>query len=295
MQISGIIPPIVTPLLPNEDLDLPRLRSLIDTHIELGMHGIFVLGTTGECYALSESEKQEVMATAVQHVAGRVPVFAGTGVETTREAIRLTQIAYREGVNGVSVITPYYIAPSQAELIDYYRRVAESVSMPVLLYSNPAMSGGVKLDVDTVAKLAEVPNIVGIKDSSGDLQHLIELVKATPNGFAVLQGRDTLIYAALMMGAAGAVPGCSNVAPELALAIYRAFASGDLEGAKTAQAKFSPIRLALAMFTAPGGVKAAMNALGMHVGPSRGPIAPPTPEKVARMQQVLRQIGLLVD
>src|SRR5215469_16968733 len=201
MKIQGIIPPVATPMQANEDLDLPRLKWFIDHLIASGVHGIFVLGTNSEFYALDEREKQEVIATAVAHVNRRVPVFAGTGAETTREAVRLTRMAEREGVDGVSVITPYFINPTQQEIFDHYRRIAENTALPVVLYNNPATCGGVKIDVDTVARLAEISNILAIKDSSGDLQNTIEYLRVVPDRFAVLQGRDTLIYPALMFGA----------------------------------------------------------------------------------------------
>src|SRR5581483_11187754 len=212
MQIRGIIPPVATPMQANEDLDLPRLRWFLDHLIKQGVHGLFVLATNSEFYALDEREKQEVIATAVAHVGGRVPVFAGTGAETTREAVRLTQMAEREGADGVSVITPYYVSPNQQEICDHYRRIAENTSLPVILYNNPSMSGGVKIDVDTVRRLAQVPNIRGIKDSSGDLQNTNEYIGVAPENFAVLQGRDTLIYQSLIFGARGAIPASANIA-----------------------------------------------------------------------------------
>src|SRR6516165_8366646 len=176
MDIRGIIPPVATPMQANEDLDLPRLKWFLDHLIAQGVHGLFVLGTNSEFYALDEREKQEVIATAVAHVRKRVPVYAGTGTESTREAVRLTKMAEREGADGVSVITPYFVNPTQQEIYDHYRRIAESTSLPVLLYNNPGTCGGVKIDVDSVAKLAQVPNILGVKDSSGDLQNTIEYI-----------------------------------------------------------------------------------------------------------------------
>src|SRR6516164_3390438 len=159
MKIHGIIPPVATPMQANEDLDLPRLKWFIDHLIASGVHGIFVLGTNSEFYALDEREKQEVIATAVAHVNKRVPVYAGTGAETTREAVRITKMAEREGVDGVSIITPYFVSPTQPEIANHYRRLAENTSLPVILYSNPATCGGVKIEPDTVARLSEVPNI----------------------------------------------------------------------------------------------------------------------------------------
>jgi 4-hydroxy-tetrahydrodipicolinate synthase len=292
MQIRGIIPPVATPMQANEDLDLPRLKWFLDHLIAQGVHGVFVLGTNSEFYALDEREKQEVIATAVAHVRKRVPVYAGTGAETTREAVRLTKMAEREGADGVSVITPYFISPNQQEIFDHYRRIAESTSLPVLLYNNPTTCGGLKIDVDTVARLAQIPNILGVKDSSGDLQNTNEYIRVVPERFAVLQGRDTLIYQSLIFGARGAVPATANVAPALLVEIYEAFQRGDHAAAKAAQIRLNPIRLSLALGTAPGGVKAALAMLGMSMGPSRSPVAPLTPEKQQKMRAALAEAGL---
>src|SRR5438874_1807021 len=269
MQIRGIIPPVATPMQANEDLDLPRLRWFLDHLIDSGVHGIFVLGTNSEFYALDEAEKQAVIATTVEHVRGRVPVWAGTGAESTREAVRLTKMAQREGVQGVSVITPYFVMPSQQEIFDHYRRVAESTSLPVVLYNNPATCGGLKIDVDTVARLAEIPNILGVKDSSGDLQNTCEYMRVVPERFSVMMGRDTLIYPAMIFGARGAVPATGNIAPRLLVEIYETFMRGDQAGSLAAQRKLHPVRMALTLGTAPGGVKAALQVLGLSIGPCR--------------------------
>jgi 4-hydroxy-tetrahydrodipicolinate synthase len=293
MQIRGIIPPVATPMKSNEDLDLPRLRWFLDHLIAAGVHGVFVLGTNSEFYALDEREKQEVIATAVEHVRGRVPVFAGTGAETTREAVRLTKMAEREHTDGVSVITPYFISPNQQEIFDHYRRIAESTSLPVVLYNNPGTCGGLKIDVDTVARLAQVPNILGIKDSSGDLQNTNDYIRVVPDRFSVLQGRDTLIYQALIFGARGAVPATANVAPRLVVDIYDAVQRGDHAAARAAQLRLTPVRLSLGLGTAPGGVKAALTLMGMSIGPSRSPIAPLSADKQQKMAAALAEAGLL--
>jgi 4-hydroxy-tetrahydrodipicolinate synthase len=293
MHIHGIIPPVATPMQANEDLDLPRLKWFLDHQLENGVHGIFVLGTNSECYALDEGEKQQVIATTVAHVNKRVPVFAGTGAETTREAVRLTRMAEREGADGVSVITPYFVIPSQQEIFNHYRRIAEATSLPILLYNNPATCGGVKIDVDTVARLAEVPNILGVKDSSGDLQNTIEYIRAVPDRFSVLMGRDTLIYPGLVMGCRGAVPATANIAPALLVEIYEAFRRGDLAASKAAQARLHPVRMSLTLGTAPGGVKAALEILGRSIGPCRSPVGPLPPEKQQKMRAYLREAELL--
>jgi 4-hydroxy-tetrahydrodipicolinate synthase len=293
MQIRGIIPPVATPMKDNEDLDIPRLRWFIDHLLANGVHGIFVLGTNSEFYALDEHEKQEVVATAVQHVRGRVPVFAGTGAETTREAVRLTRMAEKEGADGVSVITPYFVSPSQQEIFDHYRRIAENTKLPVVLYNNPGTCGGVKIDVDTVARLAQIPNILGVKDSSGDLQNTNELIRVVPDRFSVLMGRDTLIYQALIWGARGAVPATANIVPRLLVDIYEAVGRGDHAAAQAAQRKLNPVRLSLTLGTAPGGVKAALAMLGLSIGPSRAPVGPLSAEKQQKMRAALEEAGLL--
>jgi 4-hydroxy-tetrahydrodipicolinate synthase len=185
------------------------------------------------------------------------------------------------------------VNPSQQEIYDHYRRIAEATSLPVVLYNNPATCGGVKIDVDTVARLAEISNILAIKDSSGDLQNTIEYMRVVPERFAVLQGRDTLIYPALMFGARGAVPATANIAPALVVEIYEDFQRGDTAAAKAAQLRLNPLRLALNLGTAPGGVKAALALMGEAIGPSRSPVASLPPDKQQKMRAVLEQVGLL--
>jgi 4-hydroxy-tetrahydrodipicolinate synthase len=202
-------------------------------------------------------------------------------------------MAEREGADGVSVITPYFIMPSQAELVDHYRRLAESTSLPLVLYSNPSTCGGLKIEPETVAKLAGIKNIVAIKDSSGDLQNAIEMVRLVPDTFSVLIGRDTLIAAALMFGAKGAVPASGNIAPKLVVEIYESFRAGEFERCKAAQKRLSPVRLALTIGTAPGVVKQAMELIGWDVGPSRSPIAHLSADKRAKLKEILTAAALL--
>lgn len=292
MRIEGIIPPVATPLQANQDLDLPRLRWFLDHLIAAGVHGVFVLGTNSEFYALDEDEKRQVIATAVAHVNRRVPVYAGTGAETTREAVRLTRLAEKEGADGVSVITPYFISPNQQEIYDHYRQIAESTALPVLLYNNPSTCGGLKIDPDTVGRLAEIPNILGVKDSSGDLQNTQEYLQRVPPRFSVLMGRDTLIFASLLMGTRGAVPATGNVAPHLLVEIYERFRRGDLDGARAAQLRLNPLRLALQLCTAPGGVKAALDLLGLSIGPCRAPVSGLAAAKRDAMRAALVAAGL---
>jgi len=294
MKLAGIIPPVITPFTADQELDLPRLRQHIDWQLSRGVHGIFVLGTTGEFYALDEREKQLVVVDAIAHVNGRSPVFVGTGAETTREVIRLTRMAEKEGASGVSVITPYFIKPTQPELIDHFKRIAGSTKLPVVLYNNPATCGGLSIEPDTVARLAEVSNIVGIKDSSGDLQNTIEIIRNTPREtFSVLNGRDTLILAALQFGAQGAIPASCNLAPDLCVGIYDSFTRGELAEAKEYQSRLHPIRMAMSLGTGNGAIKEALTLLGRPCGPNRSPINPLPDDKKAKLKAILEKAGLM--
>jgi len=294
MKLRGIIPPVVTPFTNDQELDLPKLKAHIDWQIENGVHGIFVLGTTGEFYALDEREKQSVIATAVDHINGRTRLYAGTGAETTREVVRLTKMAEKEGADGVSVITPYFIKPTQAELSDHFRRIAESTKLAVVLYNNPGTCAGLAIEPETAARLAETPNIVGIKDSSGDLQNTIELLRVTPREkFSILNGRDTLILGALQAGVHGAIPASCNIAPELCVGLYESFMKGDVEGARVYQARLHPIRMAMALGTGNGAVKEALTLIGRSCGPNRSPIGPLGEDKKLKLMGILEKAGLL--
>jgi 4-hydroxy-tetrahydrodipicolinate synthase len=296
VKLTGIIPPIVTPMKDDESIDLEGLRRHIDFMLARQVDGIFVLGTTGEFYALDEQEKHAVTAAAVAHCRGRCPVYVGTGAETTREVLRLTRMAEAEGADGISVITPYFIKPNQQELFDHFRRIAQSTSLPVVLYNNPATCGGLSIEPDTVARLAELPNIIGIKDSSGDLQNTIEFIRKTPSDrFSVLNGRDTLIYSALLIGAQGAIPATCNIAPEFCVGIYRSFLQGDLAAARNFQSKLHPIRLALTLGTGNGAIKEAMTLLGRSAGPNRLPIQPLPADKREKLAAILRATDLLAE
>jgi dihydrodipicolinate synthase/N-acetylneuraminate lyase len=194
----------------------------------------------------------------------------------------------------VSVITPYFLKPTQAELVDHFRRVAEATALPVVLYNNPATCGGLSIEPDTVAKLAELPNVVGIKDSSGDLQNTIEILRQTPRDkFAVLNGRDTLIFSALQMGVQGAIPASCNIAPSLCVSLYEAFVRGDVEGARVFQARLHGVRMAMTLGTGNGAVKEAMALLGRPAGPNRFPITPLSDEKRQKLRTILGTAGLL--
>lgn len=288
----GIIPAMVTPLTADDKINEAALRKLTNHLIRGGSHGLFAVGSQGEFWALSADEKQRVWETVVEETDRRVPVYAGTAAVTTREAIALTRLAEQSGVDAVSILTPFFVPISQDELYHHYRAIAESTSLPVLLYGNPARTG-IKISPDLLARLAEIDNIVGIKDSSGDLELTAQYIRVTSPDFSVLMGRDTLILAALQYGAKGAIAATANVSPALVANIYDCFKAGDLGGARHAQEALAPLRLAFTWGTFPVVIKEALDLMGMEGGPARSPVSPMSPEQRQRLKRVLLDMQVI--
>jgi 4-hydroxy-tetrahydrodipicolinate synthase len=288
--IKGIIPAMVTPFNEDESLNEAALRELVDYLIDGGVQGLFPTGSQGEFYALTPDERQRIWEVVIDQTQGRVPVYAGTGAVTTREVIDLNRRAEAAGVDAVSVLTPFFISPTQEELYRHYVAIADATGLPVILYSNPGRTGNLTLSTDLVARLADHPNIVGIKDSSGDLTMTIEYIRRTGEDFTVLLGRDTLIYAGLVHGARGSITATANVAPSLVVEIYKAFIEGDLDRALDAQQRLAPLRLAFGLGTFPVVVKEALAMVGIPAGPARGPVATMAPEQVEKLRQVVAEL-----
>lgn len=293
-ELHGIIPAMVTPFTADEQLNETALSALVNRLIADGVHGLFVLGSQGEYYALDAEEKRRVIEVTVETVAGRVPVYAGTSANTTREAISLTQMAEHVGADAVSVLTPTFITPSQDELYQHYRDIAASTRLPVLLYNNPGRTG-VQISVELAARLAQLENVVGIKDSSGDLSITAAFIAATPPTFKVFAGRDTLVFATVLHGGAGAVAASGNVAARQLVRVYSACRAGDLELARTAQAELIPLRTAFALGTFPAVIKEALLMTGLDAGPCRRPVGPLNDDARRRLNHVLGDLGLLVS
>ena len=248
LKVEGIIPALATPMNDDESINENGLKKLIDFVIKGGVHGIFVSGSQGESFSMTIDEKKRVIATSIEASDGRVPIYAGTGTITTSQAVQLTKMARELGADAVSVTTPYFIKPSQKELIDYYKAVSDvAEDMPVLLYSNP-MRTGVIIEVDTVVKLSELDNVVGMKDSSGDIVQTSSYIEATKDkDFSILVGNDACIFSALVSGAKGAVAATANVAPRLIVDLYNAVKAGNIDLARDLQYKLLPIRKAFTM------------------------------------------------
>lgn len=287
MSFSGIIPAMVTPLTKEQTINEPVTRQLINRLIRAGVHGIFALGTNGEFHLLSAEEKVRLARIIVEEVNGRVPVIVGTGGIGTQDVITLSAQMKEIGADAVSVITPYFIPQTQEELLYHYEKIAGSVDLPIILYNIPGRTG-VSLNVETVAKLAKVPNIIGIKDSSGKLENVQQYIEATKDeDFSVLVGTDSLILKTLLAGGVGAVAGTANLLPELVVSIYDHWRAGNLDEAQKAQELLQPLRDSFQYGTLPSVLKKAMELYGIPVGPPRLPVAEVTGEALKKVEDMI--------
>lgn len=290
VAIKGIIAPIITPMNEDESVNYDELRNQIDRLLDNGIHGIFVFGTNGESYILSEDEKVEIMRVAVDQVAGRVPVYAGTGLNGTLDTIRLSKKAKEVGVDVISVITPGFAAASQEEIYTHFKTVAENVDLPIILYNIPARTGNA-IAPATVGKLSKIPNIVGAKDSSGNFDTILQYIEQTRSGdeFAVLAGNDSLILWSLLAGGSGGIAGCSNVYPYTLAQIYEQFLADDLKKAREYQDSIRSFRNCFKYGNPNTIVKYAVAELGYPVGKCRAPFNQLSAEGFEVLRKVLAE------
>lgn len=290
----GIVLPLLTPFLPNGSIDESRLRWLTRRMIAAGVHGIFPGGSTGEFWALNDEERSLIIQIVVDEVAGKVPVYAGVGSIATRQVIRMAQRAEEYGADALVVVTPFYINPSQDELFNHYAAIAKNTALPIFPYNNPSRTGNVNLEPATMARLAGLENMVGIKDSSGNMAQTADYISLCRSDFAVFQGRDDLIFPSLVMGAVGAVAAEGNVVPEMCVELYDRFIGNDWERAKAIQVKLAMLRRALSWGSYPASLKAAMAMIGEPVGDPRLPVETLPISFCEPLRNILTKMGLVV-
>lgn len=291
---KGVLPAMITPVHGDGSLNGDSLCKMIDYVIEGGVHGVFAMGTTAEFYAVDHGMYKETIQTMTNHTAGRVPVYVGANAITTREAVKLVQIAGDLDVETISVLTPMFISPNDDELFEHYNTIAQSTDKNIVLYNNRPKTG-VNLSPVLVEKLAALPNVVGIKDSAGDFTQTSEYIRRTQSmDFSVMMGRDTLIYANLCYGGDGAVAACANIAPKLVSGIYDNYVAGNLEAALDCQRKLAPLRLAFDLGTFPAVIKEALCMIGIDAGQCFKPIGPLSTEDRTKLRGILLDIGLPV-
>lgn len=285
--IKGIVPPVITPMNEDESINEAELRNQVKRLLKAGVHGIFPLGTNGEGYILSDSEKELVLSVVIDEAKGQVPVYAGTGCVSTKETIKLSQTAQAAGADVLSVITPSFAQASQEELAEHYEAVAGAVNLPIVLYNIPARTGNT-ISPATAERLSDIDNIAGIKDSSGNFDNMLQYIERTKDkDFTVLSGNDSLILWNLLAGGTGGIAGCANVFPENMAGIYDCFVNGELEKAKEYQDNIRSFRNCFKYGNPNTIIKTAVEMLGYPVGKCRKPFCRISEEGIYAIRKVL--------
>ncbi|GLY12391.1 4-hydroxy-tetrahydrodipicolinate synthase [Pseudobacillus badius] len=290
MNFGQILTAMVTPFTQNGEVDFHAAKNLINHLIDNGTDGLVVAGTTGESPTLTTEEKAELFQFVVEVVNGRVPVIAGTGSNNTRASIHLTNLAERAGVDGIMLVVPYYNKPSQEGLYQHFKAVAESTPLPVMLYNIPGRSVA-NMSVETVVRLSSIPNIVSIKDASGNLEAMTEIISQTPEDFSLYSGDDGLTLPVLSIGGTGVVSVASHIIGNEMQMMIENFKNGKLQEAALAHRSLLPIIKAVFSAPSPSPVKAALNLNGVPVGGVRLPMVPLNDQEQQALQQTLQLLN----
>ena len=290
--IAGSIVALVTPLHEDGSVDYPTLRSLIDWHIAEGTHCIGVVGTTGESPTVSVEEHCEIIRVAVEQSAGRVPIMAGAGANSTREAIELSEFAKKVGADCTLQVVPYYNKPTQEGIYRHFKAIAEAVDIPVVLYNVPGRTVA-DMSVETTLKLAEVPGVIGVKEATGNLERAAWLIKQAPKGFSVYSGDDPTAVALMLLGGHGNVSVTANVAPRAMAQLCEAAMSKDAARAIELHMKLLPLHKHLFVEPNPIPVKWALSRMGKTGGTLRLPLTELSAGAQATVEAALRDAGVL--
>ncbi len=291
-MITGSIVAIVTPMHEDGSLDIPRLRSLIDWHVRQGTDGMVIVGTTGESPTVDWDEHCELIRVAVEHSAGRIPVIAGTGANSTREAIELTEYAKKVGATAGLSVVPYYNKPTQEGLYRHFRAIAEAVDLPMILYNVPGRTVA-DLANETTLRLAQVPGVIGIKDATGNIERGTDMVKRAPEGFAVYSGDDASALALILLGGHGTISVTANVAPRLMHEMCAAGLAGNASAAREINRRLLGLHRNLFVEANPIPVKWACAQMGL-IGPGiRLPLTPLSPEFHDRVRAAMVEVGMV--
>ncbi len=290
-MITGSIVAIVTPMHADGSLDLPSLRRLVDFHVQEGTDAIVIVGTTGESPTVSVEEHCELIRVVVDQAAGRLPVIAGTGGNSTAEAMELTRFARQAGASAALSVVPYYNKPTQEGLYRHFRTIAEAVDIPIILYNVPGRTVA-DLSNDTALRLAAIPNVVGIKDATGNMDRGVELIARAPADFAVYSGDDASACPLILMGAQGDISVVANVAPRLMHEMCAAALAGEVARARELNARLLGLHRQLFCEANPIPVKWACRQLGLIEDGLRLPLTPLSPEFHDRVRAAMAQAGV---
>jgi len=292
LNLKGVFTAMVTPFSGGK-VNEAKLGEMVDFQIEKGVSGLVPVGTTGESPTLSHEEHRRVVDIVIDAAGGRVPVIAGTGSNNTSEAISLTEHARKAGADAALLITPYYNRPSQAGLIEHYREIASKCDIPLIIYNCPGRTA-VNTTADTVVELSSVPNIVGIKEASGNMDQICDIIRRTPDDFIVLSGDDSMTVPMIAVGASGVISVSSNAVPGKMVEMVAAALDGDFARARKMHMELFPfMRAMMKTETNPSPIKTAMNILGMEVGPVRLPLVEPDEKGKKIIADRLKSLGVL--
>lgn len=290
--ITGSIVALVTPMHPDGRIDFDGLKKLIDWHVEQGTNCIGVVGTTGESPTVSMEENCEVIRVAVEHVAGRLPVLAGTGANNTAEAIQLARYAKQVGADAHLSVVPYYNKPSQDGIYAHYQAITAAVDLPLMLYNVPGRTV-IDMHADTMLRCAELPGVFGIKEASGNIERAAYLIKHAPAGYAIYSGDDGTAMPLMLMGGAGVVSVTANIAPKLMAQMCAAALKGDVATATALHFALLEVHPALFCEPSPAPTKWALSRLGRCQNALRLPLLPLTPAGQAKVEAALRDAQLI--
>ncbi|HLE66917.1 MAG TPA: 4-hydroxy-tetrahydrodipicolinate synthase [Burkholderiales bacterium] len=290
-MITGSLVAIVTPMHEDGRLDLGRFRTLIDWHVSEGTDGIVVVGTTGESPTVDFDEHKELIRIAVEHAKGRIPVIAGTGGNSTAEAIELTESAKKNGATACLSVVPYYNKPTQEGLYLHFRKVAETVDIPVLLYNVPGRTVA-DLQNDTTLRLAQVPGIIGIKDATASIERGTDLIRRAPRGFAIYSGEDSTALAMMLLGGQGVISVTANVAPRLMHEMCARALAGDVKTSRDLNLRLLPLHQRLFVEANPIPVKWALAQMGLIEGGLRLPMTPLSERFHETVREALAEAGI---
>jgi 4-hydroxy-tetrahydrodipicolinate synthase len=290
-MITGSLVAIVTPMREDGSLDLPRFRQLIDWHVAEGTDGIVVVGTTGESPTVDFDEHKELIRLAVEHSRGRIPIIAGTGGNSTAEAIELTESAKKAGATACLSVVPYYNKPPQEGLYRHFRKIAETVDLPMILYNVPGRTVA-DLANDTTLRLSEVPGIIGIKDATASMERGADLIRRAPRNFAVYSGEDSGALALILLGGHGVISVTANVAPKLMHQMCAAALVGDVKKAREINLRLLPLHQRLFVEANPIPVKWALAEMGLIEPGLRLPLSPLAERFHQTVREALHEAGV---
>jgi 4-hydroxy-tetrahydrodipicolinate synthase len=290
-MITGSLVAIITPMREDGSLDLPRFRNLIDWHVAEGTDAIVVVGTTGESPTVNFDEHKELIRIAVQHARGRKPIIAGTGGNSTAEAIELTESAKKAGATACLSVVPYYNKPTQEGMYLHFRKIAETVDLPMILYNVPGRTVA-DLQTDTVLRLAQVPGIIGIKEATANIERNSDLIRRAPRNFAIYSGDDATCLAVILLGGQGVISVTANVAPKLMHQMCAAALVGDVKKARELNYRLFPLHQKLFVEANPIPVKWALAQMGMIEYGLRLPLSPLAEKFHETVREALHEAGI---